>query len=77
MKKYTTIIKAIDPADGELKEWCGPTIESISCTLAKDYLLNNGFGYCTIDGELIAEVPVKEDIPQWDKMIDYDVINNN
>jgi hypothetical protein len=77
MRRFTTSIKAIDPTDGELKSWCGPTIEAISWTLAEDYLLNNGLGYCVVDGMLIAEVPVKDDIPQWDKLIDYDVINNN
>jgi hypothetical protein len=77
MKHFTTVINAIDPADGELKEWCGPTIEAISWTLADEYLLNNGMGYCTINGVLFAEVPVENGAPVWDKLIDYDITEQN
>lgn len=49
---FTTIIKALDPLDGELKTWQGPNIEAISWTHAEQYLQQNGLGYCQVDGIL-------------------------
>lgn len=53
---FTTVIKAIDPLDGELKMWQGPNIEAISWTLAEQYLQENGLGYCKVDGVLHSEI---------------------
>lgn len=53
---FTTVIKAIDPLDGELKIWQGPNIEAISWTHAEQYLQENGLGYCKVDGVLHSEV---------------------
>lgn len=49
---FTTVIKAIDPLDQELKMWQGPNIEAISWTHAEQYLQENGLGYCKVDGVL-------------------------
>lgn len=56
MLKFTTIIKAIDPKDGELKTWCGPYIEALSFTDAQRQCELNGLGYCKVDGVLVVEV---------------------
>jgi len=76
--KFTTEIKAIDPADGELKAWCGPSIDAISPGMAKLYCQQNGLGYCKITGQLISEIPCKEGTldPDWNKQTDYDESNN-
>lgn len=56
MRTWITTIKAIDPNDKELKEWCGPNIPAPTIELAIQYCQQNGLGYCQIDGELICEV---------------------
>jgi len=74
MKLFTTTIQAIDPSDGELKLWGGPNVPGISFKDARFYCDNNGLGYCEILGELVAEIPTKEDdsfTPDFNKMIDY------
>jgi hypothetical protein len=52
---FTTIIEAIDPIDKVLKTWAGPNIESENWLMAEMYLVNNGLGYCKIDGYFIEE----------------------
>lgn len=51
---FNTTIKAIDPISGDIKTYGGPHIEAISFGMAKQYLQNNGLGYCEIEGELLA-----------------------
>jgi hypothetical protein len=80
MRRYTTTIKAIDPFTGEMCTWGGPFIMAPSWALAQRWCQQNGLGYCLIDGELVAEIPTKKgttNIPDWDKMIDYDKIDQN
>ena len=54
--KFTTELRAIDPLDGELKTWCGPYINAISFSDARQYCDNNGLGYLVVTGVLVAEV---------------------
>ncbi len=77
MKLYTTKIKAICPKDGELKTYAGPNVPGITFNDARQYCERNGLGYCEVDGELIAEIPVKEGRPDWKEMIDYENKNLN
>lgn len=78
MKYWTTTIKAIDPKDGQLKKYSGQTVLGISFQDAENYCQNNGLGYLTVEGELIAEIPCDENFnPIWNKSIDYDIIQNN
>lgn len=79
MKKWCTEIRAIYPPTGELSTFQGPYIEAPSAELAQEYCEKNGLGYCKVNGELIAEIPCKPGTydPDFDKMIDYDNINNN
>lgn len=55
MKKFVTIIQAIDPKTGELCKWVGPTIEAESFSDAEKYCNDNGLGYCGVDGEMVGE----------------------
>jgi hypothetical protein len=73
MKLFTTTIQAIDPLDGELKLWGGPNVPAISFNDARRYCNENGLGYCTIFGELVATIPTNSDerTPDFSKMIDY------
>lgn len=59
MKKWKTRIKAIDPKTGELKEWAGPVIESLTIQGAKKYCQENELGYCEIVGELLETGTIK------------------
>lgn len=54
--KFVTEIWAIDPFDGELKIWFGPYIDAISFSDARRYCDDNGLGYLTVTGVLVAEV---------------------
>ena len=69
MKTFTTIIQAVDPMDGILKEWLGPYIQAQNIDQAINYCRNN-IGYCKVDGELIAEVDEETGI-----IIDFDNLN--
>lgn len=73
MKLFTTTIRAIDPADGEMKLWFGPNVPGISFADARWFCDNNDLGYCEILGELVAEIPTKSDerTPDFSKMTDY------
>ena len=50
MNIYTTLIRAIDPKDGELKEWCGPKISAATLEEARYICQQSGMGYCEVDG---------------------------
>jgi hypothetical protein len=55
MKKYATLIQALDPLDGELKQWAGPPIEANSVEEARKFRDENGLGYCYINGDVIQD----------------------
>jgi hypothetical protein len=69
---FLTELKAIDPEDGKLKNWCGPNIEAISFADAEAKVSEKG--YLTVVGQLKQEVPCKEGTfnPDWNNAIDYD-----
>lgn len=78
MKIFCTTIHALDPIDGEYKEFCGPNIKAPSQSLAFEYCQNNGLGYCHIGGEIVMEIPCDKDFkPDWNKSIDYENIQLN
>lgn len=56
-KQWSTQIRAIDPADGQLKSWSGPTIFADTMIDAQIYCLQNGLGYCIVVGELTDQIP--------------------
>lgn len=60
MRRWVTIIHAIDPTDDQLKSWCGPTIQAPTWDLAQDKCNRNGLGYCMVIGELIAECDAED-----------------
>jgi len=53
---FITSIQAIDPRDGELKEWAGPNISAISFENAERYCQGNGLGYCKVVGLLVTVI---------------------
>ena len=82
MNLYVTQIKAIDPADGEMKTWIGPNVPGISWADAEFYCETNGLGYCEVIGQLVAEIGTKYDkngnlIADMDNISDYDLPNQN
>lgn len=56
MKKWTTIIKAVDHKDGKLKEFIGPVVPGSNWSEAEIYCQENGLGYCEVRGELVEEI---------------------
>ena len=79
MKTFTTIIRAIDPESLTLKTYSGPNIQALNFQDAQDYCNINGLGYCKVDGELISEIPCKNDgvTPDFRKSIDYSLTQMN
>lgn len=79
MKYFTTQIKAICPIHKELFTWVGPHVPGIDIKSAQKYCDENGLGYCTVIGELVAEIPCKKGTnkPDFNKTIDYGKINLN
>lgn len=64
---WKTKIIAIDPRDGELKEWDGPGIVATSFEDAVRITLNEGMGYCEVVGILHEEIdaPELEFMSRW------------
>ena len=79
MRLWTTEIRAIDPRTGELKTWGGPHVPGINKVDAENFCQNNGLGYCEVTGELVSEIPTKDDglTPDWGRKVDYLHINSN
>ena len=71
-KPFVTEFKAIDPKDGNLKEWAGPTIWAINIERAISWCEENA-GHLVVTGALIAEIPTDGDSynPIWEKEISY------
>lgn len=69
---FLTELKAIDPSDGNLKDWCGPNVEAISFADAESKITDKG--YLKITGILTQEIPCNPDTlkPNWNNAIDYD-----
>lgn len=78
MKLWCTEIRALDAMTGEMKTWGGDTIEAPTFNLAQQWC-NENKGYLKVIGELVAEIPCKENTyePDWKNKIDYDNIQNN
>lgn len=70
---YATKITAL--VNGELKEFMGPNVPGVSMKDAQQYCERNSLGYCTVIGQLIAEIPVKNNTPDFSNRIDYDDLN--
>lgn len=79
MRQWVTEIRAIDPASNDLKTYCGPNVPGINHDDAVRYCQQNELGYCMVLGELIAEIPCKGKTyePDFEKMVDYENIQNN
>lgn len=58
MKEFTTIIRAVDSTDGQIKSWSGPRIKAKNWNEAERYCKKN-LGYCKVDGEFIEEIDFK------------------
>jgi hypothetical protein len=68
----------LHPVYGDMRTWGGPNIQAITIDEAQRWC-NENRGYCKVIGELIAEIPTKTDgiTPDFENMVDYEVINNN
>jgi len=77
MRQWVTEIKALNPSTNQMKVWGGPNIPGITKLDAEQYCQNNGLGYCKIIGELIEEIPCKNDSYEADfeNKISYENLN--
>lgn len=78
VKLWCTEIRALNPHTGEMTTWAGDNVEGISFEDAQKWCDNNK-GYLKVIGELIAEIPCKENSfePDWEKKVDYENTQNN
>jgi hypothetical protein len=74
-RKWSTLIKAIDPNTGDLKLYSGPIITSISKAIAINWCYEN-CGYLEVSDEVVSIIPADEKYnPLWDKKQDFDNLN--
>jgi len=64
LKKFCTLIRAIDPLDGEMKLWAGLEVEATDIYSAQMYCQHNRLGYCEVVGEYLGD----EYYPMVDEM---------
>lgn len=66
-------------ATGEMKRFCGPNIQAPNQQIAHEYCQTHGLGYCEVGDEVVCEIPCKEGSyePDFNKMVDYESIQNN
>lgn len=80
MNLYTTIIRAICPKDGTLKNYSGQRVKGNTIEDAQRYCDTNGLGYYKVDALLVTDIPLMEDIPfipDFENVVRWDVINQN
>ncbi len=78
MKTWITEFKAPDARTGEIKTWGGENVTAPTLELAQQWCYENR-GYLKVIGELIAEIPCANGTygPDFNKLIDYENIQNN
>jgi hypothetical protein len=70
-RKWTTLLRALDPRTDELKRWAGPNVPGLTFEDAQSWCDTHGMGYLTVTGELVAEI--SED----GTVTDHEVIRDN
>lgn len=70
MKLWCTEFMALDAETGEMKSWCGENVKALTREMAQQWCHENK-GHLKVVGELIAEIPCKEDKPDFKNMVDY------
>ncbi len=74
-RKWSTLIKAIDPHTGDLKLYSGPLITSISKDIAIEWCFQN-CGYLDVSDEVVSIIPCDENYnPIWERKQDFDNLN--
>ena len=59
--EFTTVFKAVDNLDGELKTWFGPNVKALTWGMAEQYLIDNKLTYLNIHGKLHSELPEEDE----------------
>lgn len=79
MRTWVTEIRALDWRTETMKDWEGPRVQGITWQDAQNNADKQYGGYLRVIGELVADIPTKEDgfTPDWDKEIDYQKPNHN
>ena len=79
MKRWATKMEVLNQQTKELHTVIGMEIIAYTREKAQELLDKYNFHYLTLDDEIIAEIPCKPwtNEPDWNKMIDYEVIRDN
>lgn len=67
---FTTEFVAIDQTSGEVSRWEGPRIESITWGMAEKWCAEHR-PYLKVTGQLVSEIPLKNNKPDWRRKVDY------
>ena len=78
MRLWHTEFKAICASTGKLKTYIGEHVPGLSRSDAQRWC-NENAGHLRVLGLVVMDIPCKDasHSPDWNKAIDYSVINNN
>lgn len=74
MKKWTTLIDALDPQTKDMCLWMGPLVDGETLEDAQKWCNENGLGYCRVDAQYVGEI--NENIAQFASRLLDESINN-
>lgn len=79
MPIFCTQMQVFDQVNKEFVWIEGQRIEAPTFKIAEAIIKNKGLRWLVITGELICEIPCKDDgvTPDWDNKIDYQKIQQN
>lgn len=79
MKIWTTEMQVLNQQTKELHWVEGMRVKAFTREKAQELLDRYNYHYLILGDEIVAEIPCKPGTlePDWNKMIDYEIIQNN
>lgn len=79
MKIWSTEMQVLNQQTKELHWVEGMRVKAFTKEKAQELLDKYNFHYLVLGDEIVAEIPCKPGTldPDWNKMIDYEIIQNN
>ena len=79
MKIWSTEMQVLNQKTKELHWVEGMRVKAFTKEKAQEILDRYNYHYLVLGDEIVAEIPCKEGTfdPDWNRMIDYEIIQNN
>lgn len=79
MKIWSTEMQVLNQQTKELHWVEGMKVKAFTKEKAQELLDKYDYHYLVLNDEIVAEIPCKEGTfePDWNRMIDYEIIQNN